>query len=101
MSHVQIALITYTKSKNGIGDNIKTPVKRTIFARKISISQTEFYQAQATGLKPAFKFEIRLQEYDKEQYLEFEKNTYKIIRSYEAKKDFIEIVCEGVVNTNG
>lgn len=94
-----INLISITDSTNDLGDPIKVPNKGPIvFADKQSIRQSEFYQAAAVGLKPELTFIIRTCEYNQEPQLEFNSKTYNIIRTYEKDSEFIELICQGVVN---
>lgn len=91
-------LVTETNAKNDMGDNITTVDKWLCYCNKKSIRQSEFYQAQATGLKPELAFEVRSIEYEKEEKLEFNGSDYNIIRTYD-KGEIIELICEGVVNS--
>lgn len=51
-----IFLITESKDVNEYGDTVVTETSRQVFAQAQSIGQKEFYQAQATDLKPTIKF---------------------------------------------
>lgn len=99
-----IYLLTFTKTINDIGDQVKTPVPRKIFATKKSIRQSEFYQAQGTDLKPEIMFEIWLADYQDEHFLTYEKRPgdgqqqYTILRTFEPNNDRIELVCGRVIN---
>lgn len=88
-----IMLLGITMGENEIGDPIKIPTSRQVFANKKSIRQSEFYQAAATGLKPEVMFEIRSGEYEGEQRLEHDGREYNIIRTYD-KGELLEIVCQ-------
>lgn len=91
-----IGVTSYTE--NDLGDQIEVPGEsRQVFANKKSVRQTEFYQAQATGLKPELMFEVRSIEYQEEPKLAFNGKEYNIIRAYE-KGELTEIVCTGIVN---
>ena len=92
-----VYLVSYTKSKNDIGNTIKTPVFQKCKASKESIRQDEFYQASAQGLKPELTFTIWKREYKGQLELKHKDDTYKIIRTYEVGED-IELKCSGVVN---
>ena len=95
-----IALISFTDGSNEMGDPIKVPVRReNIFADKQSIRQSEFYQAMAQGLKPELTFIIRTCEYNQESMLEFKLKPYTIIRTFEKENEFIELICQGGVNS--
>lgn len=72
---------------------------RTVYADKKSIRQSEFYQAQATGLKPEIMFVIRSSEYDNETKLIYNMKRYNIIRAYDTKNEMTELICAGIVGT--
>lgn len=93
----EIYLIKETSTTNAMGDVIKVATEEKVFANKKSIRQSEFYQAQTNGLKPELTFEIYSFEYDNEPKVKYEGKYYKIIRTYETG-EFLELVCEGVVN---
>lgn len=93
-----LELISVTTTQNEIGDNISNKEYKHIFGKRKSIKQSEFYQAQATGLKPELKFEIYSFEYDEETHARYNNKEYKIIRTYEVSSEKLEIVLEGVVN---
>jgi len=95
-----IKLVAVTKSVNHYGDTIETETERTIFAQTQSISQSEFYQAQAVGLMPEIKFTIAdYLDYHNEQKLKFkpyqasEEEYYTIIRTYQTGNG-LELVCK-------
>ena len=90
-------LLKEITTENDMGDIITDIEKRMVYGDKKSIRQSEFYQAQATGLRPELAFEIRSIEYDDEELIEYNEKTYQIIRTYD-KGEFIELICQGVVN---
>lgn len=91
-------LVSEVKTENDIGDTIITPTERMVYVDEKSIRQSEFYQAQATGLRPELMFEMRRSEYQKEPKFKYDGTTYDIIRTYKKNRDFIEIICQGIVN---
>lgn len=93
-----IDLVSETYSENEMGDIISNETKRQVFTNKKSISQTEFYQAAATGLKPELKFEVRTIEYDGEPKLSFNNKTYSILRVFDKNGETTELICSGLVN---
>lgn len=93
---VELVDVTYTT--NEIGDSVQQKTSRQVFANKKSIRQSEFYQAQATGLKPEVMFEVRTEEYRDESILIYEGKEYNIIRTYDKNGEITEIVCGGLVN---
>lgn len=77
----------------------KTQQKKEIFAEVLSIGQQEFYQAQATGLKPELKFEIAdYLDYKNEKELIYNNVKYQVLRTYRKNKTQLEITVYGGVN---
>lgn len=93
-----IGLISVTTIENDMGDMIDVETKREVFADKKSVRQNEFYQAQATGLRPELMFVVRTIEYGQEPKLEFDSKMYNIIRVYDKDGELTELVCQGLVN---
>ena len=93
-----INLVSIATTENDMGDIIEVETKREVFADKKSIRQNEFYQAQATGLRPELMFVIRTIEYEQEPKLEYDSKTYNIIRTYDKDGELTELVCQGLVN---
>lgn len=73
-----------------------------VYANKISVKRSEFYQAQAAGFKPEKCFEIRTIEFDEDKYTHAKYNDviYKILRSYEVDSEKTEITLTGLSNTH-
>jgi SPP1 family predicted phage head-tail adaptor len=72
---------------------------RTVYADKKSIRQSEFYQAQATGLKPDLMFVVRSVDYNNETKLVYDSKRYNIIRAFDKNGEFVELICQGIVGT--
>jgi SPP1 family predicted phage head-tail adaptor len=89
-----INLISVTVTQDEIGNEIQSTEKRQVFAAKKSITQSEFYQAAASGLKPELVFIVWQLEYNGEQKLEYEGEIYTVIRTYERPDQRIELYCE-------
>ena len=64
-----------------------------VYANKISVKRSEFYQAQAAGFKPEKSFDE-----DKHTKVKYKGVTYKILRSYEVNSEITEIVLTGLNN---
>lgn len=76
----------------------KTRQRREVFAKLLSIGQQEFYQAQATGLKPELKFEIAdYLDYSDEKELIHSGTRYQVLRTYRKNRQ-LEITVYGGVN---
>lgn len=85
----QITLISSVATGNGIKLKV-VENKNTVFCTKESISQREFFEANAAGLKAELKFKLWKQDYNGEQIAEYDGQRYKIYRTYE-RFDMIEI----------
>ena len=97
-----IELVIETSGKNDIGDAIKQPTYRKVFANEKGIRQSEFYQAAATKLRPEIMYEIRKVDYAGEKKIRVNKTKlYNIIRTYPVKNEMLELVCQGLVNNAG
>jgi len=93
---IKLASIVYTD--NGLGDIVESLTERQVFANKTSVKRSEFYQAQAAGLKPEVVFEVRLIDYEGEKKVMYEGEEYNVIREYTKDGEIIELICNRVVS---
>lgn len=93
----ELTLIGYETEYDEIGQEINVPVERKILCGIKSIIRNEFYAAAQTGLKPEITFIVHNFEYNGEKEIEFEGQKYRVIRTYLANSEEIELVCEKVV----
>jgi SPP1 family predicted phage head-tail adaptor len=94
-----IKLISETKVVDAYGDMSVVKTERRVFAELKSIGQSEFYQAQAVGLKPEVKFLLPdYLEYNGEKVVRFqdfneeEPQEYTVLRTYRNNNE-LELVC--------
>jgi SPP1 family predicted phage head-tail adaptor len=92
-----ISLVTITYTESDIGDIVETRTNRQVYANKKSIRQSEFYQAQANGLRPEAMFEMRSIDYQDEQKLLHDGKEYNVIRTYSKNGEILELVCDRLV----
>ncbi len=73
-----------------------------VYANKISVKRTEFYQAQAAGFKPEKCFEVRTVEFNEDIHTHVKYNdvVYKILRSYEKDSEITELTLTGLANNH-
>lgn len=94
-----ITFVSEAKTVDEYGDSVVTETKRNVFAELKSIGQSEFYQAQAVGLKPEIKFVIAdFLDYQNEQkilYAPFNgtEEEYTVLRTYRTGNS-LELVCK-------
>lgn len=89
-----VDLIPVTVTRNGYGEEVQTdgePVQ--VYANKKSVRQSEFYQAMAAGMKPEIVFEVMVSEYNEEPKVKYNNNLYRVIRTYSANGERIELIC--------
>lgn len=90
-----ITLLKVESTRNEFGDIVQATRGRQVFCRIKSISQSEFYQASASGYKPSIKFQLSdCLEYQEEELAEYKGTMYRIIRTYTNEQDEIELVCQ-------
>ncbi len=92
-----INLIVLTYTQNSLGDAVETKTSRQVFCNKKSIRQSEFWQAQASGLKPEIMFEMREIDYANEQKLSCDSVEYNIIRTYSKNGEILELICNRLI----
>ena len=94
-----IKLIAEEESIDEYGDTVVVRSERIVFAQLKSIGQSEFYQAQAVGIKPEIKFVIAdYLDYQNEEVLKYAdisgvENEYRIIRTYR-QNNTLELICK-------
>lgn len=95
-----IVLVAEKRLINEYGDAEIQTNEREVFAELKSIGQSEFYQAQSTGLKPEIKFIIPdYLEYHNEKKIKYQafnedaEEEYTVIRTYR-NGNSLEIVCK-------
>lgn len=92
-----IYLVAKTSTTNNVGDQIKTEERTMRFAKLKSIGQSEFYQAQAIGLKPEIKFVLPdYLDYNNQEEIIYNGFRYKVLRTFRTGNE-LEIVCYGGV----
>lgn len=95
----KIVLLTETETTDAYGDPVKVIAEKTLFAEAKSISQSEFYKAQAVGLQPEIKFVIAdFADYSGQKQLKYtpfggSEGIYDVLRTYRNKIN-LEIVCK-------
>mgnify|MGYP002539738163 CR=1 FL=1 len=93
-----ITLVKVEKTIDDAGYNQESVTKRDVFCLVKSVRQSEFYQAQAVGLKPEIMFLLSdYLEYENEKTVIYEDSVYKVLRAYRTGIQ-LEITCTGGVH---
>lgn len=95
----EVSLISQTYVEDEIGNQIPNETETVVLCSLKSVSRSEFYNAAATGLKPAMVFVIHGYEYNGEQLVKFEGEKYNVIRTYKVNFEDLELTCERVVGS--
>lgn len=94
-----IKLVKEVNTTDQYGDLIPTRTSREVFAECRSITQSEFYQANASGFKPEIKFVLAdFLDYEGEKIVKYKpyggtEEEYRVIRTYRANNE-LELVCK-------
>ncbi|AVK48938.1 phage head-tail adapter protein [Clostridium sp. MF28] len=91
-----LTLIKYTFKTDKLMNQIPEEVKTDLYCDLKSVGRNEYYNAASQGLKPEIIFVIHKYEYNGEREILFEKNKYKVIRTYSTNFEEIELTCEKV-----
>lgn len=96
-----LTLISTEITYDDIGNPVETPTNIDILCGVKSIGRTEFYNASANGLKPSYIFVVHPYEYNGETYVLFSENEspkqrYKVMKTYKANMEELELTCEKV-----
>lgn len=86
-----IKLISQTLTTDELGYPIASETFYEIFAKRRSITQTEFFSAGKNGITPDFSFEVNDAEYHGQRLLEYEGKRYEIYRTYQPNNDTVEL----------
>ena len=94
-------LITETsRAYDEYGNETVTESKTTVFCRVNSVYNSEFYNAQQTGLNPSITFWISHRaDYGGQKIVEHEGKRYRVIRTdWRDDRDGISLICEEQIN---
>ena len=78
----KISLISKSYATSEIGVPVATETKKSVYAIKSSISQSEYYQGGMTGLEPYAVYAVRMTEYSGEDELEDGTERLTVYRTY-------------------
>lgn len=100
MSEV-LTLIQRTQGADDYGDPVITETRREVLAEPLSVGQSEFYQAQAAGLKPELKLKLAdYLDYEGEALVEYQGERFKVLRTYRTGQE-LELTVYREVNPHG
>lgn len=89
-----ITLIAEDIVSDDNGNQLVKTSERTVFCRRASISQTEFFKAGQKGIIPRYEFKMSRFDYNGEKLVRYNDLLYSIYRTYETDEDDIELYVE-------
>lgn len=102
MTDTVITLITETYANDDSGVPRKTETAADVFAKKRSVSRSEFFEGGRNGLNPEYEFDVFKGDYNGQRTIEFEGKRYGVYRTYEPDDgDYIELYVARKGGTNG
>ncbi|MEJ8546627.1 phage head closure protein [Brevibacillus borstelensis] len=90
---VSLIVMSAGEDEAGYPTEPKEISRNTVFANKLSVTQTEFYAANQSDMKADAVFEVHTFEYDGERILEHAGKRYEIIRTYQPSPEIMELTC--------
>lgn len=89
-----ISLITETRSRHGVHETV-TESEREVFAEIRSVTRSEYYTALNAGIQPEYVFKLTAEDdYQKEHFLRYDGQKYRVVRVYPTNDGGIEITAE-------
>lgn len=95
----ELAELKIVTNDNGVEEQRFT--KNEVYCNEKSVSCNEFYKSSQTGNIIKYVLEIKQVDYNKEPYVFYDGELYKIERTYKTNKEDIELhltLNKGVVN---
>ena len=90
----KVGLISKTYTKDSIGNLIATDVRNVFWGNVRSVSSSEFANVGEIGIKAALIFSIWEKEYNGQELVEYNNETYSIYRTYARADGRIELYVE-------
>jgi len=88
---VKVSLISKSYTMDSIGVNVATETKKSVYATKSAVSQSEFYQAGLQGLQPFACYTVRVMEYGGEDEVEDGTKRLTVYRTYNRTDGRVEL----------
>lgn len=101
---MQVAEITLIKRAVSGKDKLNQPTyavtETTVLARRVPVSQSEFFSAGQIGISADYEFIISQFDYDGQTSLKYNGQVLRIYRKYERNDNEIELYCEYAAGLN-
>ena len=85
----ELAEPKYEVNENGFEE--KTLTKKEVFCNEKSVTSDEFYKSCQEGNEVKVVLEVKLIDYNREEFVYFEEELYKVKRTYKVNSEDIEL----------
>lgn len=89
-----INLISEEYTEDAYGVLVPTETSRQVYANVQSVSAAEFFEGGRNGLNPELRVVMFGPDYEGEEVVEYNGARYAVYRTYQARKDLIELYLE-------
>ena len=88
-----ITLRAVAWSQNTDGSPKETNTDTTVNANVNSVSRSEFYQANVSGIDAVISFEIHAEDWGNQTRVVYSSKTYYIVRAYQKGEGIVVLTC--------
>lgn len=89
----EVVLLKQNYIEDDLGQKIPDgpPVETSVLCNKKSVGRNEFYNASVAGMEPELILGLHAYEYDNQKQVEFNGQTFDVIRTYQVNFEEIEL----------
>lgn len=88
---VELAKLEIIVNENGVEE--ETFNLKEVFCNEKSVTSDEYYKSSQAGEEIKIVLEIKQVDYEKEPYLVYDGENYKVVRTYKTGSENIELHC--------
>lgn len=88
---VELGKLSIAVNENGVEE--ESLIYREVFCNEKSVGTNEYYKSSQNGNEIKVILEVKQIDYEKEQIVLYEEETYKIVRTYKTTSEDIELHC--------
>lgn len=89
----KIKLRKVSVTLDSYGDAIKSYTDTEVFADKKSVTRSEFYQSNLSGIKIDTVFVIHAEDFSNQTMVTYGDANYEIVRAYQKGEGTVELMC--------
>lgn len=89
----RITLRAVAATPDAYGQMIPSHTDTIVFANKKSVTRSEFYQANASGINIAIAFEVHVEDYNNQTIILSDTAQYDVARAYQKGEGIVELNC--------